>query len=323
MSAAEARDPFKYFRVEARELCDALQRGALGLEKAAPSPDAAAALLRQAHTLKGAARIVRLPAVAELAHQVEAELEPLRRGQAPPLGLTGRLLALLDAIDAALASAGLAPAATTATATTAAAAPLRRGLLRLEAWELDEVMEGQREASARLAQLRRQALGLAHARSLAHGLAGAEAAPAAWKAEAQALDAWLERFDRVSLAALDQAVRELESAHAEAGRMRLAPAADLFHFLERACHDAAEALGKPVTFTAAGGMWSETPWSTASRAPPPASPPASPPAAACGWSSASPPSGPCSAAATTGVAWTWAPSPRRPAPGACWRLGRP
>ena len=253
MSAAEARDPFKYFRVEARELCDALQRGALGLEKAAPSPDAAAALLRQAHTLKGAARIVRLPAVAELAHQVEAELEPLRRGQAPPLGLTGRLLALLDAIDAALASAGLAPAATTATATTAAAAPLRRGLLRLEAWELDEVMEGQREASARLAQLRRQALGLAHARSLAHGLAGAETAPAAWKAEAQALDAWLERFDRVSLAALDQAVRELESAHAEAGRMRLAPAADLFHFLERACHDAAEALGKPVTFTAAGG----------------------------------------------------------------------
>ena len=54
-----AKDPYKYFRVEARELVDGLGEAALELEKGiggrrAPSPR----MLRLAHTLKGAARVV-------------------------------------------------------------------------------------------------------------------------------------------------------------------------------------------------------------------------------------------------------------------------
>jgi len=50
-----AKDPYKYFRVEARELLDGLAQGILQLEKDSPTPEVMARLLRLAHTLKGAA----------------------------------------------------------------------------------------------------------------------------------------------------------------------------------------------------------------------------------------------------------------------------
>ncbi|HXC63671.1 MAG TPA: Hpt domain-containing protein, partial [bacterium] len=96
------RDPYRYFRVEARELLDGMQRGALDLEKGAAPAEAVAGLLRHAHTFKGAARVVRQGPLAELAHQVETLLEPLRNGAAEP-GVAGPLLKLLDSIEAGLA----------------------------------------------------------------------------------------------------------------------------------------------------------------------------------------------------------------------------
>ena len=218
------RDPYRYFRVEARELLDALQRGVLDLEKGSAVKESVAALLRCAHTLKGAARVVRVQPMAEAAHQVETELEALREGgETVPAGLSGRLLALLDGMDASLHGLGSeAPSARDAVPAVAAADPVpvldprRVESVRLEVAELDGVMEGLREASGRLTLLRQQAQGL----------------------------------DRT---ALEQAGRELEGAYAQAGRMRLLPASVLFSFLERTCRDAAEALGKPVRFEAAGG----------------------------------------------------------------------
>jgi two-component system chemotaxis sensor kinase CheA len=259
MSPSGQRDPYKYFRVEAREIWDALQRGALDLEKGAPAKEAAKDLLRYAHTLKGAARIMGLSAVAALAHRVEDELEPLRAGlSATPAGLAGRVFALLDSINAELAA--LAPASAVPASALAARAlesapdPRRLESVRLEVSELDEVMGDQREASARLAVLRRQAGGLVQARALAHSLVDADGPGTRdWKARAMELEAWLDRFDRLSLATLEQAVRELDVAHARVGRMRLSPASSLFGFLERACRDAAEALAKPVRFESSGG----------------------------------------------------------------------
>ena len=68
-------DPYKYFRIEAREILEQLSRGALDLEKGAPSPDAVIAqLLRLAHTLKGAARVVKRREIADLAHGLEDAL---------------------------------------------------------------------------------------------------------------------------------------------------------------------------------------------------------------------------------------------------------
>ena len=66
------RDPYKYFRVEGHELIDQLSQGALDLEKGPPAPDAVARLLRLAHTLKGAAGVVRQLEIGERAHALEA-----------------------------------------------------------------------------------------------------------------------------------------------------------------------------------------------------------------------------------------------------------
>jgi two-component system chemotaxis sensor kinase CheA len=74
------QDPYRYFRVEARELLGRLEQGVLGLEKSAPTAQLVQELLRHAHTLKGAARVVKQPAIAEEAHAVEGSLASLRAG---------------------------------------------------------------------------------------------------------------------------------------------------------------------------------------------------------------------------------------------------
>ena len=54
-----APDPYKYFRIEARELLDGLTEGVLELEKGNAEHDRISSMLRLAHTLKGAARVVK------------------------------------------------------------------------------------------------------------------------------------------------------------------------------------------------------------------------------------------------------------------------
>ena len=69
---------YQYFKIEAREIVADLSRDILGLERAARAPNSMLRLLRQAHTLKGAARVVRLPRIAEIAHAMEDALTPYR-----------------------------------------------------------------------------------------------------------------------------------------------------------------------------------------------------------------------------------------------------
>ena len=73
-----ALDPYRYFRIEARDLLEQLGQGALDLEKGVPGAAAVARLLRLAHTLKGAARVVKQREIAECAHAIEGALEPSR-----------------------------------------------------------------------------------------------------------------------------------------------------------------------------------------------------------------------------------------------------
>ena len=70
------KDPYKYFRVEARELLDVLSRGLLELERSA-EPAVVERLLRAAHTLKGAARVVGATEIGDVAHALEDELHAL------------------------------------------------------------------------------------------------------------------------------------------------------------------------------------------------------------------------------------------------------
>jgi len=266
MSPLPPRDAYRYFRVEARDLWDGLQRGVLDLEKGAPAKEAVAALLRQAHTLKGAARIVGLNAVAGLAHQMEEELEPLREGFNPPLpGLVEHLFAVLDEINGKLGDLEIPPATQGAAPPASVAGPKeadhrsvqeshRLDSVRLGVSDLNEVMEIQRETGARLTLLRRHSVGLSQAKRLAHSLTEArtQGSPQ-WKAQAAELEAWLDGFERVSLSTLEAAARDLDVAHARIGRMRLSPASALFAYLERTCRDAAGSLGKSVRFVSLGG----------------------------------------------------------------------
>ena len=92
-------DPYKYFRVEARELLEKLLKGVLDLGKSPAILESTSSLLRYAHTLKGAARVVKQPEIAQEAHAIEELLEPYRDSVSEiSQESIKRLLELLDII---------------------------------------------------------------------------------------------------------------------------------------------------------------------------------------------------------------------------------
>lgn len=117
-----AKDPYRYFRVEARDLLRQMSEAVLAAEQA-PVPDLAAGMLRLAHTLKGAASVVRLPVIAGHAHEIEDLLTPLRDSASDPSREDlDALLALIDAAGAAVEQLGSITTGTATTATGAGAA---------------------------------------------------------------------------------------------------------------------------------------------------------------------------------------------------------
>jgi two-component system chemotaxis sensor kinase CheA len=269
------RDPFRYFRVEARELLEGLNQGVLDLERGGRTEDTVKRLLRLAHTLKGASRVVRLPDLADMAHRVE---EALQSPGADPeaaaatidvlSGLLHSIAQGLDGLDKApqapvpagdapahaptsKEAPGTAPKAEPGAASTVEHEISRPDTVRLEIAELDAVLDGLRETGGRLAALRSQTDGLKRARRLARELAAGAAEEG--RAGTQELNVWLERFDRQAMASLDQAERDLAQTHDKAGRLRLLPATVLLDFLERVARDASRALGRRIRFESEGG----------------------------------------------------------------------
>jgi two-component system chemotaxis sensor kinase CheA len=194
-----AKDPYRYFRAEAREILEGLGSGVLLLERD-PTPELVQRLLRLAHTLKGAARVVKQPKIAEHTHTIEEALAPLRDpGGKITRERVDRVLALLDAIaelvaaldgespreapppavprDAEVrrdAAAKQDPAALSHTTIPRDAAVQPRApvveparIVRAELAEMDALLEGVAEASVQLRSMR-QAIGvLERARHLA------------------------------------------------------------------------------------------------------------------------------------------------------------
>jgi two-component system, chemotaxis family, sensor kinase CheA len=257
-----AADPYKYFRIEARELLEHLSKGVLELEHAA-TLECVARLLRHTHTLKGAARVVRQPEIADRAHAIEEVLAPYR-DQVDGFGReqATRLLALVDEIARGVAALPAPPAAAapagTPVARAAEPAPVAP---RNDQGELDAVLDGLIEANASLLALRRESQHLETARRLADVLAG-ELAPDATRvasvphdraAMIEQLRDVLRRHERQLHAGLEQAERELGGVREVAEQLRLVPASSLFTTLERTARDAAHALGKRVLVVARGG----------------------------------------------------------------------
>lgn len=256
-------DPYKYFRIEAAELLERLGHAALEIDKGMPVQGGVAALLRYAHTLKGAARVVKQTQIADRAHAIEDLLAPHR-------GLVGHLpkdcgrglRAQVDAISelTALLGPGQQSAASGSHALTEPARTLRADLA-----DVDAVVDGVSEALVELESLKATLGALDRARLSTDLLMRQLAAPR--RTDPAKLAAVLDRAARVSEelgAGLRRAERGLQSGfeslarslgetHNAAEALRLVPAASIFVSLERAARDAALELGKRVEFSATGG----------------------------------------------------------------------
>ncbi|KQV46722.1 MULTISPECIES: hybrid sensor histidine kinase/response regulator [unclassified Duganella] len=247
-----AADPYRYFRIEARELLEQLNAGVLALEGAAGTSEAVARLLRLAHTLKGAARVVRQAEIADLTHRVEDWLAPLRPGgMALAREQADQVLAALDRIGALLEqlprpdAPAPAPVVQAGIAVAPAAAPQASALppapprlARADLVEVDSLLEGLGEIGSELEGLRQLASQLeaaARVPLLAPGLARQR----------------LAQMERGLAGGIERIDRELRQARDAAERLRLVPASSMFGVLERAVRDAAQGQGKQVALEAA------------------------------------------------------------------------
>ncbi len=279
---AEGRDPLRYFRLEARELVDQISSGVLDLDQR-PGPEPVARLLRVAHTLKGAARVVKQKEIADRAHAFEEVLVPHRAGEAPLAAEEMReLLRLNDEITAQVAlleapapepvvQAVLEPAPEAGPASgpqstaqpgapVADPSPYEAPLAptRAVSTELDELLDAIGEASARMAPLRSGGRTFDRLHRLADGIAdqlrtGRSAPAGGTRAAAERLAAELSAAGRRHTDAVDQIERELEEVRARAEGLRMVPAGSIFTTLRRAVRDAADGEGKRVRFVSRGG----------------------------------------------------------------------
>jgi two-component system, chemotaxis family, sensor kinase CheA len=263
-------DPYRYFRVEAAELLERLDQGALAIDKGGEVPGGVSALLRYAHTLKGAARVVKQLEIAEHAHTIEDVLAPHRSATSVPRECGAALRSSLDAIGVRLSTLGSSPAEVQVAPN--ADRPPRSGkteepavVLRAEVAEVEAVVDGLGESLVELTSLD-SPLGLIEkTRQLAELLGRQLAAPR--RADPEKLGQLLDRSQRVAedlrlgLSRLDNGLRhgigrlrrQLEQTHTAAERLRLVPAGSIFTPLERAAYDAARELGRPVSFITSGG----------------------------------------------------------------------
>ncbi|WP_395408423.1 chemotaxis protein CheW [Pseudoduganella sp. UC29_106] len=247
-----AKDPYRYFRIEARELVDQLSKGILELEQGGDGAEQLGLMLRWAHTLKGAARVVRQVEIADLIHGMEEVLAPLRSGpQRLSRGMVDQLLATLDQVSMRLAQLPQAVAEATVPATASAPeqrldAPLR--VVRADVLEVDVLLEGLGEIGNELAGMRRAIGTLDAVRKLA--LAVGQPAPHGARALVEQLGA----LERSLAGGAERIDRELRQTRDAGERLRLIPVASIFSTLERCARDAAHSSGKLVGFEARCGQ---------------------------------------------------------------------
>ena len=277
-----ASDPYRYFRIEARQLVEGLGGGLLELERVGATPELVERLLRLAHTLKGAARVVKQPQIGEQAHAIEDLLEPHRVANADGRSAdVPRLLQLVDAIAAGVAALD-APIVPVREVVPVAQAPdgkpqpqvapitpspvpvrVNEALdnVRVDVGELDALVEGLTEVSVRLTAMRAPVDELRRARTLSAQLAthlarsdqdGERDVPSTRRL-AHELQTLLGTVERALGDGLQQTGRELGDVGEQAHRLRLMPVSAMFATLERAARDIGHALHKEVAFATSGG----------------------------------------------------------------------
>ena len=267
-----AADPYRYFRVEAAELVEQLGSGVLELERDAPSEDVMARLLRCAHTLKGAARVMRLAEIADRAHAFEDALSPHREAKEPvPPATLEALLALVDEISGRLAQLEEAPPdfasvelAAPAGGASAPHEPAVRSVeprtVRARVTDVDALLDALARSHAQLELLRSSEGSLEQARHRATLLAEqlvsrgrGSAADSSVHALAKELASLVARSEALVATSAERIERLLQQARGSAEQLRLASAGSLFPALERLARDTAHTLGKRIAFVCHGG----------------------------------------------------------------------
>jgi two-component system chemotaxis sensor kinase CheA len=254
-------DPYKYFRVEARELLEGLTQGALDIEKGVADRAVVGSLLRLAHTLKGASRVVKQPAMAELAHGVEEILSPFRDTE-PSLPKTSvrQILHLLDEIGVGVAA--LDQVSDSAASAKRTVSEEQQETVRVDIEELEGVLSSLSEAAVLLTKVQSEAGALTHARRLAeqlvqHASLSGKTSEATVRGKihplAEELSSSLEHLGRRLASAIDEMQREIAITRDRAFQLRLLPARSIFSSLLRAVHDASTILGKQAQLETSGG----------------------------------------------------------------------
>ena len=235
-----AKDPLRYFRQEATELLEQLNSGLLELE-AEWSQAAAGALLRHAHTLKGAARVVKQSELAELVHSLEDLLEKFRHAQPlDPGTLINQAFRWLDRIHLCLTQLGSAAETPKAT-TTRVMRPEEPAGQRVDPNEIQALLGDVSQAYTRLNDLRSGQQAWLDVAELANrGVSGAEIEEIA-RREGRELSAQLEHLQR-----------ELQELHQSLEQLRLLPLSSLYTTLQRSMRDAAQELNLQAHFQARG-----------------------------------------------------------------------
>lgn len=271
-----ADDPYRYFRLEAREIIDQFGAAILELERYGDTREVPR-LLRLAHTLKGAARVVKQPEIADRAHAIEEELSPFREaGAIVPRDGVDRVLRHLDAIGGrvlSLESPGRSAPQPLPTPTEqpppdargthgahgaqGADEPVRT--VRTAIAEMDALLDGVAETQILLDGLRATLPSVAEVRHRAELVAEqlAQRSVAASADATYALADDLRRdvggIERRLEATVDRIDRELRQLREAAEQLRLVSAATLFTVLERTARDTALSLSKQIVFEGSGG----------------------------------------------------------------------
>lgn len=280
-----AKDPYRFFRVEARDLLRQMSEAVLAAEHG-PVPDLPAKLLRLAHTLKGAASVVRLPAIAGQAHGIEDLLTPLRdSGTTPDRAGLDALLMLIDAagdaitaLDPAAPVPAAATVAATASTSSASAAPkpsptpavatetfatrapsAEHAASRPDKSAVDDApipalpdisRQSPEELDAivaHIAQTQGELVPLERAAAMVRELRlSLEGAQESLAGPLARIEDQLERGTR-------QLGRELVALRDSAEQLRLVPTSSLFPPLQRATRDAARSQDKQARFEGLGG----------------------------------------------------------------------
>jgi two-component system chemotaxis sensor kinase CheA len=274
-----AQDPYRYFRPEARNLLDQFAQGILELENGS-SAGAVQRLLRLAHTLKGAARVVRQSAIAERAHAIEDALAPYRDcADSIARENIDSILAHLDEIGSQIVSLVPADGAGgdikstveeiprgAAIKDVASGAPDMPRAIRADVADMDAMLDGVSETHARLNALRRSAEAIEQVGHLADllraqiaaqggndrsraGSGGQNRSAATAEDLGRKIAGVASDFD----AAMTHMDRELRQLRDTAEALRLVSVDNVLMALKRTARDCARAVSKQVIFEGTGG----------------------------------------------------------------------